>query len=321
MALNCAVMVFNPVTIIFTLALLLLGILRVEYRNLSTENSKKFQSKAFWSTEKGIDGKSTGFVVGKWFVGVMAEGSGKMSRPSMRVLVLRSTHANLCGTAEKKPREDKTPTQYQSYGKGGNYYRLNYTSIYVDITEKIPKPFQKRIIEKVYETYKRKNTATCLISGPPGCGKSSICEFLIAHFAKVDKVKCNYTDDFRPTEASDLFQGLYSDVDPEESTPFIVLIDEVDGILRVIGGEGIKPHSKFLIMVKTKTEWNAFLDKIEKGRWKNTIFIFTTNYTLAQVDALDTSYTRPGRIDHRFEIHADGFVKEDVPSADGQNWV
>lgn len=286
--------------------------------------TKKYQTRAKWSTEKSGSGKAAGVIFGKWFVGTLWQtGDEKMRRPpTMTILVLKSTHQKVSGTEDQDKPKDKTPKNFKYYCRGGTHYHVEYSSTNVAIPTVQPRPFQSAIVNSIVQTYESKGTASVVISGPAGCGKSSICDQLIRYFSVEKKQKCCLTDEFRPSEASDFFHTLYSEVDPvEEDTVFIVLLDEVDGILRQLGGPGITPHPKFFIQVKNKTEWNSFFDKIDKGRWKNTIFILTSNLSLENIDQIDPSYTRPGRINHRFEVSSSGALITQTPGPDGLTWA
>lgn len=317
---NSLVAICNPIWIFIGFLMFLLSLTKIGFYTLSENNMKKYQGKAIWSTETGANGKKTGVIVGKWFVGIAVAAENKWCSDSMKVLALRSTHKKLSGTDDQEEKKSITPITFNCWSRGGTRMRVNFSAHSVEITKKNPRDFQQLVIDGITTSFEEKGTAAVLLSGPPGCGKSYIANVLIKWFAETRKIKCNLTDDFRPTEAGILFQTIYDEVGPTEDSILIVLIDEVDGILRSIGGSGISPHDKFFTQIKTKTEWNSFFDHVNEGRWKNTIFILTTNYTLDQIDDIDSSYMRPGRMNDRFQINPKGQVIHQIPAEDHLGW-
>lgn len=83
---------------------------------------------------------------------------------------------------------------------------------------------------------------------------------------------------------------------PESDSPLIILLDEIDVTLEKIR-EGIPQHLKFPIAVKNKTDWNSLMDGFDTGMLQNVIIVMTTNKSLKEIDAMDSSYTREGRVD------------------------
>lgn len=319
---SAVLQMINPIWLGFGIVLALLAIFGLERHSLSTDNARIYKNKAWLASEKDMSGTPAGIIVGKWFIGF--ESSNSHNRREMTIYTLRSTHYKLCKTAVKRfggqcQRSATPPDDFFYYGKRGSYAELYYACISSDITKSEPRDFQKKIIDDLLKVYDRKGSCAILISGPPGCGKSTVCDQIIRTFAQDRKIACSFTDEFRPTEASDLFQSMYQSVGPEENDPLVVLVDEVDGILRAIS-TGIQPHLKFLIQVKNKNEWNTFMDKIDKGRWKHLIFVMTTNLPLSQIDSIDPSYTRPGRCDLRFELDSRSALTSEIPSDDGLRW-
>lgn len=322
---SCLMKVVNPVLAIVGVCLLVLGFFfNIRYYDLSLDNMRKYQSKAIHHTMVSPNGKPAGVVFGFWFIGFSK--NPERGPSTMSVLATISTHSSICGvedtTVSRTSKKPEIPTTFLNWGKCGSYSDLLYPANKVGVTPKQPKEFQRRIVSVIADVYDIKKSVAVMISGPPGCGKSSIGRQLIRYFSTERKQKCHYTDEFSPTEPSNLFQSLYNDVAPVDDNPFIVLIDEADGILNRISGSGVPPHSKFMIQIKNKTEWNTFFDKVDEGRWKNTIFILTSNLSLDALDStFDRSFLRPGRMDCRFEVFSDGNFRQQVPSENRLKWI
>ena len=58
----------------------------------------------------------------------------------------------------------------------------------------------------------------------------------------------------------------------------------------------IPKHKHYPIPIRDKPTWNSFLDKIDYGLYPNLILIMTSNSKKRDIDSLDTSYLREGRI-------------------------
>lgn len=323
LGITCVKELLNPVGMIIIILTMLVSLTGIKMFNLSSVNEKKYQNKTLWSTTIGIDGKPKGLLFGKWFIGYVPKNNSNKwygSNEESMVITFKKTHFLISGSEEENAKKDIVPSTFSNITREGNYSYIYYTTQAVDITSEEPRPFQREVVKQVRDLYAKKSHAVILLSGPPGCGKSNICNQLIRDFA-TSKIKCSLTDEFRPTEPSSFFQGIFSQADPvHNESPLIVLIDEVDGILSVIGGKGIPHHEKYLIYIKNKTEWNTFLDKFGKSYWKNVILILTTNMSLEQIDSFDTSYTRPGRVDLRFEVTHNGVLTIQRPAENGISW-
>ncbi len=102
---------------------------------------------------------------------------------------------------------------------------------------------------------------------------------LIAAFAVKSSKPVSYIKSFNPTSAGFSLSKLYRKVCPTKTSPLIVVFEEVDGILAQII-RGIEPHRYADILVRTKSDWNLFMDEFDPVRcmsYKHVILLFTTN--------------------------------------------
>ena len=128
-----------------------------------------------------------------------------------------------------------------------------------------------------------------MIAGPSGTGKSQIAkQFAMAMGA-------TFSDDFVPTHAGENFASLIKNVKPTRSKPLVVLLDEGDKTFKRIHEGTVKEHEFFVTPVADKASHNTFMDRI--GEHDNVFVIITMNSTFNEIDELDPSYTRCGRID------------------------
>lgn len=128
-----------------------------------------------------------------------------------------------------------------------------------------------------------------IISGPPGSGKTEIGK-LLTH-----KIKGTLCDDFRPTQAGENFSSLIKIIKPTKKKPLILVLDEWDTAINSIHNKSIKEHEFLVTPVTDKCTYNQFMDRL--CELDNTIVLFTMNSKFEDIDKLDKSYTRCGRID------------------------
>ena len=91
--------------------------------------------------------------------------------------------------------------------------------------------------------------------------------------------------------------------DPDEKDkPLIVLLDEWDIMIKNIhDGKNYKPHEWLITEVYNKETYNTFLSETTQ-MFQNVIYIMTMNSDINDINKLDKSYLREGRIDKIFYL-------------------
>lgn len=173
----------------------------------------------------------------------------------------------------------------------GDYNYFDYVKRKMYINEYNFNIEQEQVYQNIMKIYNEKNNVKCFIYGKIKSGKS-ILSYLMAR-----KLSCSICDTFNPTEPSDSFSNLYYCINPTSKNPLIVLLDEVDIMLKNIHYEKINPHINNTIQIYNKTTWNNFLDKIDYGLYPNVILILCSNSPISDINNMDCSYLREGRID------------------------
>ena len=100
---------------------------------------------------------------------------------------------------------------------------------------------------------------------------------------------------FNPSKPNTYLHSLYNIVNPSKKKPLVLVIDEVDILLNTIV-KGIPEHKRYDRLVDSKTSWNSFLDDIDIGIYKNLILILCSNKSKEEIDKLDPSFLRKGRV-------------------------
>jgi hypothetical protein len=189
-------------------------------------------------------------------------------------------------------------TEIERYDREGNYFRLYYTPrkiLFVNNPSEIQKVNQENIVSKIIEFYKSKNRITTFIHGLPGSGKTTIA-YLLA--TQLNGTLCKT---FNPIEPGDDLSNLIDRVKPSRSKPLIILMDEINTIIRKIHNQSIEPHKDIPIPVFDKTTFNGFLDDMKYNPY--IILLLTSNESKEAIDLLDKSYIREGRVNEYFTMN------------------
>lgn len=141
------------------------------------------------------------------------------------------------------------------------------------------------------------NRLVVMIAGPSGTGKSQIAK----QFTKA--VGGTLADDFHPTHAGENFASLIKTVKPSKKKPLVVLLDEGDKTFHRIQNETIKEHEFLVIPVTDKASHNTFMDRLVEH--DNVFIIITMNSSFDDIDRIDPSYTRSGRVDLKVNFGGD----------------
>ena len=195
---------------------------------------------------------------------------------------------------EDKPSEGKVKQNIKHLVKSNTEYS-GYNR-YVCRNIKIPNDHmfnekQNELFREMMKFYNENKYAKVLISGDIGTGKSYF-SYILAR-----KLNCYLCDDFNPTEPAEGLTNLYTSKKLSGDEPLIVLIDEVDVMIKNIHENRIKPHKHYPILTRDKMSWNSFLDKISYGIFPHLILIMTSNVDKNKLDRYDPSYLREGRVD------------------------
>jgi len=188
------------------------------------------------------------------------------------------------------------------YTRHGSYDDFYYNRMTLNIKNLKPLPTQEPIIKSILDVYNAKRQVTVFIDGVPGSGKSSI-GYLVAK-----ELNGSFCHSFNPTDPGDIFARMVTMIkDREENdNPIVVVLEEIDIILSKVHNLEIKENQTIPTSVKDKSSWVAFLD--DMFFFTNVIVILTSNKSKHEIDLLDQSYLRKGRVN--------GYYTLDVPIVD-----
>lgn len=173
----------------------------------------------------------------------------------------------------------------------GDYSYFDYNKHKMFINDNPMTNQQSIIYSNIMKIYNEKNNVKCYLHGNSGTGKTFLC-YMMAR-----ELKCYLCDSFNPCDPSDSFSNMYNVINPSPKKPLVLLLDEVDILLNKIHKQDIIMHKNSPIQVYNKTTWNNMIDKIDYGLYPNVILIMCSNLSERDIQQLDNSYLRHGRID------------------------
>ena len=134
-----------------------------------------------------------------------------------------------------------------------------------------------------------------LVSGPPGCGKSTSNRIL------ANKLNGVLFSDYDPTRSMHDLWSTHGFITGDNNV-LIVVMEEMDIMLEKIVS-GTVSDKKNHVDIIDKVSWNNMLDKIK--RVDNIVLIMNTNKSIKEIKDIckDPSYLRKHRVDCYFEIN------------------
>jgi DNA replication protein DnaC len=168
----------------------------------------------------------------------------------------------------------------------GTFKNIYYNSIRLDLSHIQPIGDQQNVIDSIKTYFNKNERASIFIHGVTGAGKSTI-GYLLAK-----ELNATYCHTFNPTEPGDYLSNLMVDIRLHDD-PVVIVIEEIDVLIKRID-QGIKKNEEIPIEIHNKTTWNNFMDDLI---FYKIIIIFTSNTSKEDLDKIDSSYLRKGRID------------------------
>jgi hypothetical protein len=221
---------------------------------------------------------------------------------------ITATEATIIATTYNYHQLIKNITEVDSFGK--NTYNVTTYNKYVDyirptiylrnaLFERMEAhENQADVLGKIIGTYDKRGSASAIISGEPGCGKSTVASLLAQHFNDVLKKNVAISFTFNTP-----FEYLNSKPPCVKRSEVLVLVfDEIDICITNMHSASLNNTENKSTNVYTKRDWNLFFDDYSRGMYPNTILLMTTNKSLETLDDLDPSYLRAGRVDFRFKM-------------------
>jgi hypothetical protein len=176
----------------------------------------------------------------------------------------------------------------QIYSRIGEYTNLYYSTLRLDVQGLEPKGQQAEIVDDICQKYEETKRGVFFIHGISGAGKSTI-GLLVAK-----QLKGTFCHTFNPTDPGDTLHLLLRDSDPREESPTVIVLEEINTLIRNINDGKVQRHKNITTQINNKSTYNTFFDDLIM--YKHVIIIMTSNEDKDAIDALDPCYLRQGRI-------------------------
>ena len=243
-------------------------------------NNKKIQDGYFW---------------GKQCCGYISLSSDDtlyiITTPSMYKLITHEDVKEIMPIIEEK---ENTCNKITVYTRKGTYKNFYYFRMSLDISHIQPIGEQQEIVSDIISIYNKQGRATVFIHGVSCAGKSTV-GYLLAK--QMEGFHCHT---FNPGDPGDQLSYLITDIN-RTSEPVIIVIEEVDELIKKIHVPHCVNHNiETPILVHNKSTWSNFLD--DMIFYKGVVLILTSNTPKEDLDKMDESYLRSGRIHKSYSM-------------------
>lgn len=196
----------------------------------------------------------------------------------------------------------KPPCKVDVFIRKGSYTHVYYSKVKLDLAHIQPLGDQAAIVQSIARVYDAMGRATVFIDGVTNAGKSTI-GFLVAK-----ELRGTYCHTFNPTAPGDHLTNLTMEAGFEDG-PLVVVLEEVDQMLKCIHERKVQQNPKTPTLVHDKSTWSSFLD--DMVFYKKVILIMTSNTPKHYLDTMDPAYLRKGRLQASFHM-ANPIVTNDL---------
>ena len=213
--------------------------------------------------------------------------------------VQNNDNSNSESDSEEEDDEQKKLKNYVNcITYNGSSYRSSFKKVKLPFPFK-PYPKQQDIIMDIDYIFKNHDNkiARILLTGSTGVGKSFIAKLL------AQKYNSSFCFEIKLNNPGVDLRELYNTAEVDSyKKPLILLIDEFDILIENIHHQkNYTPHKWFRTPIYNKDTYNTFMSEYTL-LFPYVIYVFTMNRTKKEINDLDQSYIRPGRIDKIYEM-------------------
>jgi len=238
----------------------------------------------------------SGFFLGKAWVVVTdtrtVEHKVHMLVPPAMYASLMKEPTHTFESAPVIPVAEKLQQNVQVYRRRGCYKNFYYIANKLDLQDLEPMGEQAPVLDDMVKMYAQTGRGTFFVHGAPCTGKSTL-GYLLAK-----QLHGHYCHTFNPSDPGDTIHELLAACEVDSTSPLIVVLEEVDGILDRIATNAVTVNQDIPTEVHSKATWTAFLD--DMIFLKYVVLILTSNKSKRDIDAVDPAFLRAGRVHASF---------------------
>lgn len=297
------VLFLSSLSIIWTIPLVICGLFRCQLYKITNQQKVILAMKKLPNRSTIMaDDSPRGWIWGWPYIGYVIDSTstgqyGSSSNIEIYILTTKKFYNSLIihnTTGDAEPEEG--PIMIEIFDRIGNFFYLRYMKRKLNVKKYLPHKNQQPAVNKIIEHYNENASTVAFLHGKPGSGKSMI-PLLIAK-----ELKGSLCDTFNPTDPGDDIALIYNKVCPTKEAPLILVLEEVDIMICNIHYDKLAISKHNPIQCKNKTDFNRFMDRIDRGIFPNLLLVMTSNKTPEFIDQLDSSYLRDGRVNLRLGI-------------------
>lgn len=275
------------------------------YLITSQDNTKLIRKKlSEYPSSLMINDQTSGLILSRNFIAYVTEENGiRGPNVNIHLFTTKAFYESIKSLTNEDNYEDQEKTKKDKklisiLERSTHVFNNTYRTVKVNYSHIDERPHQAEVIDKIIAKYQSSLTHKCVvfIEGTPGTGKSMIANLL------AKRLDSPFTSEFNPTDAGDSLRSVIQEAMPSKKKPVIIRLDEIDIIFRKVIENKVEKHKHIHTMVTDKISLNAFFDNFDQGRYQNIIVIMTSNLTCQQIDDMDPSFMRDGRVDLKIKL-------------------
>lgn len=180
----------------------------------------------------------------------------------------------------------------------GNFNYIYWEKRRLEVDDFAPRRNQAPVLSAIAKALQHRpsGSLSILVTGPPGCGKTSLGVLLAQRLGGV------LVDSFEPCLPGNSLEHLHRAAKPRADKPLVIVLNEADILIERARAGAVARHKSIPTQIYDKTSWNNLFDKFDLGLYPHTLLLLTANCPKADIDEPDPAFLRPGRTHAVFEM-------------------
>ncbi len=296
----------STLTIFWSLPFIITPLLGLQFYKITEQKLVKLLKKLPKRSSINYNDEHDGWIIGWPYIGYIQKLPSNYGEEKKELYILTTRNffdkkMKQIDNIEEIDTTSELENQITIWEREGNFFYFYYSKRMFDVSSFEPRNNQISVVNDIKKFYETNRYCVALLHGEKGSGKSMI-PILLAKSLCSEQTTVNFCDTFRPTDPNNNFSTLYAHINPSKDSPLIIVLEEFDIIIHQIHYKKIMPHKHIPILIFDKPSWNMFFDRFDRKFYPWVILIMTSNSSPKNINALDPSYIREGRVNLTFHI-------------------